>query len=613
MWGVFLSVPHWRGDLSFLDRIEAPLADLRFLVQGQRRAPDQIAIVAIDDETVRQSGAYPLPRVTVANLIERIAALRPKVIAVDILLLDPGPSEGDRLLAEALRLAPAVLAAAGLFESSLQSVPTPGRQGLNGVPTAAGLLLPLERFARAAAVGTVNLATDRGGTPRHVPLLLRSGSQLTTSFPLRTASVAIGRDPVLGPDQIGLGDRVISTDLGFALPIRFYGPQGTIRTISASRVLSGQIDEDSVGDRIVVVGATVTGGGDVFPTPFDPVLPGVEVLATALGHLMTGDGLLRDWRVRAVDVAAAVSLPAMLVLLLAWHRSGVALILVAVAVLFWIGVTTAAFMQGVWLSAALPIAAAAPPAIIYGATQLWLDRGRADTLAREQGTLRRFQPPSLRDRLARDPDFLVEPVRQEAAVVFVDLSGFTGLSQAFGPDETRALLKDFHSLVDEEAVRCHGLVASFMGDGAMILFGLPEPTPQDACHAVEVCTKLCFRLSAWLASLPGPTASRLNFKIGAHYGPIVASRLGGDTYQHITAIGDTVNVASRLMEVAAAHEAEVALSDELYRAAGSGCSVFNDGILEGVVDTPIRGRSGALPVRLWRSKMTTVAEAGYRP
>jgi adenylate cyclase len=235
----------------------------------------------------------------------------------------------------------------------------------------------------------------------------------------------------------------------------------------------------------------------------------------------------------------------------------------------------------------------------FGAARLWADRSRADTLAVESGTLRRFQPPSLAERLARDPDFLSKPVRQQAAVVFVDLSGFTGLSETLGPDDTRSLLKQFHSLVDQEAVRCDGLVASFMGDGAMILFGLPDPGDDDACHAVEACVGLCSRTTSWLTSLPTLISSRLGFKIGAHFGPIVASRLGGGSHEHITAIGDTVNVASRLMEVAAAHGAEVALLEELYGAAGEACKAFDTGTLDGSMNEPIRGRAGALALRLW--------------
>jgi adenylate cyclase len=136
----------------------------------------------------------------------------------------------------------------------------------------------------------------------------------------------------------------------------------------------------------------------------------------------------------------------------------------------------------------------------------------------------------------------------------------------------------------------------------MLLFGLPDPADSDPCRAVEACVGLCAQTSAWLAALPAPIAARLGFKIGAHFGPIVASRLGGGSHEHITAIGDTVNVASRLMNVAAAHGADVAVSDELYGAAGAACAAFDAGTLTRRVDVPIRGRAGVLSVWLWRDE-----------
>ena len=115
----------------------------------------------------------------------------------------------------------------------------------------------------------------------------------------------------------------------------------------------------------------------------------------------------------------------------------------------------------------------------------------------------------------------------------------------------------------------------------MILFGLPGPRPDDARRAAECSVGLCVSAERWLASLPSSIASRLGFKVGAHFGMIVASRLGGGSYHHITATGDTVNVASRLMEVAADHGAQLALSDDLLRAAGRDCAVFKSGVLTG--------------------------------
>ncbi|MBB3018207.1 adenylate cyclase [Microvirga lupini] len=600
LWGAGLAFLHWQGNSSLLDRLEAPFIDLRFVIQGPRPAPEGITILAIDDETVQQVGAYPLPRTRMAQLVSNVGRMRPKAIALDILFVDPGPTEGDLALAKALGGTRSVLAAAGLFERGAKLASASVGTAPGDLPTVQRLLLPIETLARASALGVVNISTDPSGVPRHIPLLIRSGAQIIPSFPLRTVSVAIGQDPVLSGDKLAIGNVATGTEGGYALALRFYGPAGTIRTVSASQVLSGQADGDAFRDRIVVIGATVTGGGDAFPTPFDPVLPGVEVLATAVAHLMQGDGLVRGGRVRLVDGSVAILLPVLFVFLLAWHRGIWGFAVITVVTIAWIGLTFVAFTRGIWLSATLPLLAALPPAMIFGAAELWLDRLRADRLSLQSRTLRRFQPPSLTKRLAEDPAFLMKPVRQKAAVIFIDLSGFTGLSELLPLDETREMLRGFHALVDQEAVHHRGIVASFMGDGAMILFGLPDSSPEDACHAVGACVGLCLRTEEWMTRLPDGIASRIGFKIGAHFGEIIASRLGGDSHQHITAIGDTVNVASRLMEVAAAHDADVALSDELHRAAGDACSVFESGLLEGTFPTAIRGRSGSIPVWLWR-------------
>ena len=99
---------------------------------------------------------------------------------------------------------------------------------------------------------------------------------------------------------------------------------------------------------------------------------------------------------------------------------------------------------------------------------------------------------------------------------------------------------------------------------------------------------------------------RIGFKIGAHFGPIVASRLGGRNHQHITATGDTVNIASRLMEVAARHDVRLALSDTLRIAAERIGARLKTGSLAGPVETQIRGRSGSLTVWLWRGEHPTM-------
>ncbi|MET0674341.1 MAG: adenylate/guanylate cyclase domain-containing protein, partial [Bradyrhizobium sp.] len=170
------------------------------------------------------------------------------------------------------------------------------------------------------------------------------------------------------------------------------------------------------------------------------------------------------------------------------------------------------------------------------------------------------------------------------------------------PDATQGLLQEFHALVDKEATRCGGMITSFLGDGAMILFGLPKASVDDAARAAQCSIALCVRTERWIEALPPPIGSRIGFKIGAHFGPIVASRLGGSNHQHITATGDTVNVASRLMEVAAHHDVRLALSDTLRVAAEATGARLRTGSLDGPVEAHIRGRSGLLTVWFWRNE-----------
>jgi adenylate cyclase len=605
LWGGGVYFAHAHGRLRFLDRAESAMTDLRTLVRGTRVSPDLLTIVAIDDAIVAQKGSYPLARIDLAGIVEAIARLQPKLIAVDLLLIDKGADDGDEALAKSLAERPTVIATAAVFPQASQSVFAGNDEGpLALLPRAEKFLLPLKKFADHAQTGVANVATDQTGTPRSIPMLFRTSDRIEMSFPLRVAALAVGKEPVIEPDRLILDQRSVPTDVDHALLLAYYGPRGTIRTISAASVLAGETDPETIRNRIVVVGATVTGGGDFFATPFEPLMPGVEVLTTAIAQLMTGEGLSRDRSVRIADGIVTVMLPMVLVGLLAWRRSALGLVAAAAVALIWAAAIFFSFSSGIWLSAAVPVAAAAPPAVLFAAFQLWSGRRRANYFAARNELLEQFQAPGVQEWLTRDPNFLAEPVSQNAAIVFIDLSGFTSLSERLGPDRIRELLKDFHALVDKEAVTCGGMITSFLGDGAMILFGLPGPATDDARRAAECSVGLCTSAEEWLASLPSSIASNLGFKVGAHFGIIVASRLGGKSYHHITATGDTVNVASRLMEVAANHGVQLALSDDLLRTAGRDCAVFKSGVLTGPYETWIRSRSGSLPIWLWRSGLS---------
>lgn len=598
LWSAGIYAGHATGHLRVLDRLEATLTDLRTLARGVKTPPDLVTIVAIDDTVVKRGGHFPLARADLARVVDAVAKFGPRLIAIDLLLLDRGTAGDDELLANSIAAKPAVLAAAAIFPDTSASVDSGNEGPLANLPQADRFLLPLAAFADHADVGIVNVAT---GSPLSIPMLFRTRDKVELSFPLRVATRVLDKPLTVAPDHLSIGDHSVATDANYTLPITYYGPRRTIRTVSAQTVFDGTLNRTAIQDRIVVIGAAVAGGGDFFPTPFDSLMPGVEVISTAITHLIAGDGIVHDRNVRIAEAVTIILLPLLLVGLLAWRRSAIGLVAAATVFLAWAALNVFAFTHGIWLNAATTLAATVPPLALFTATQLWAGGRRTQYFATRSRLLAQFQAPAVQEWLARDPNFLVKPVRQNAAIVFIDLSGFTSLSENLDPDELRDLLKELHGLVDREASACGGTITGFLGDGAMILFGLPREAPDDAARAVACCVGLYRMAERWIATLPPEIGGQLGFKIGAHFGTIVASRLGGRSHAHITATGDTVNVASRLMEVAAQHGASLALSDTLLSEAGTRAPLAA-GRLIGPMQASIRGRTGELAVWLWRNE-----------
>jgi len=110
--------------------------------------------------------------------------------------------------------------------------------------------------------------------------------------------------------------------------------------------------------------------------------------------------------------------------------------------------------------------------------------------------------------------------------------------------------------------------------------------------------RLAAALSVWIAALPAEATGRLDFRIGAHFGPVIVSRLGSPTHQQITLSGDTVNAASRLLEVAKERQRRIVVTEDLVRAArAEGGDAFDPSGCERAT-VPIRGRAASLAVRM---------------
>jgi adenylate cyclase len=116
-WGGFLGLRHLEGTGSGLDQLENLSLDWRYSLAGPRIPPRGVVIAAIDEDTIRQAGSFPLPRNVLAKIVRGLARYNPQVICVDVLLLDPGAPDTDRELADALRATRSVIGAVALFDA----------------------------------------------------------------------------------------------------------------------------------------------------------------------------------------------------------------------------------------------------------------------------------------------------------------------------------------------------------------------------------------------------------------------------------------------------------------------------------------------------------------
>ena len=597
--GIWIGVIQTKGVASALDRVENLTLDWRFLLAGARPAPEGVIIVAIDDRTLSETGGNSPPREMLARIVRTLADAHPRAVALDIALLDPKAPEADAELADALKSMNSVVAAIGLFGHGRLSGEQPQSGELAFAPQPSDVLWPIDAIRDAAQIGLANVSTDASGIPRYIPMIYQIPDGVIPSFALAVASAALGAEPVIGPDSIELAGRTTKMDLGYHMPVRYYGPGGSFRRISAAEVLRGDLHPETVRGRIVVVGITATGVGDTFATPFDRVSPGAEIFATAISNLLNGDALARTPSTRRIDAAAAVALPVVIIALMAMRRPAIGFAIAGFVFVLWATGVFLAFVNGYWLSIAAPLASTAPLAVLYAAARYFVERKAAGRVAAEKAMLAKFQSPLLLDHILREPRFLQEPVHQDIAVLFLDLSGFTGAAEALGPERSRDILGGMQTMVEREVTSERGIVINFMGDGVLAVFGLPTPQSDDAARALIAVERLHASALSWLADLPIATQRRLDFRIGAHFGPAVISRHGSASHQQISPAGDTVNVASRLLEVAKQQHCRVVVTEDLFAAASASLPPGNVNLeLFTPLTVSIRGRTSPLQVRI---------------
>ena len=216
---------------------------------------------------------------------------------------------------------------------------------------------------------------------------------------------------------------------------------------------------------------------------------------------------------------------------------------------------------------------------------------------RERTNLARYFSPNMVEELARTDRPLGTPRRQNAAVLFADIVGFTRLSETLAPEHIMALLRDYHSRMATAVFAHDGTLDKFIGDEVMATFGTPTPGSRDAANALSCALAMQEAIALWNRERRQAGALEIKVGIGVHYGPVVLGDIGAEQRFEFAVIGDTVNVASRLERLTRELDVEVLAGDALVRELRHELGSNAEPLLKGFSPTPghsLRGRREAV-------------------
>ncbi len=592
---------------NVLVRLNNDALDLQLRLRGERSPGQEIALVLIDEKSLKEIGRWPWGRDKQALLVERIGAQQPAVIGIDIIYAEPEESAavrdlerwsfaerrdgrlGDRVFG-ALRTRLNALDTDQRFENSMAQagkivltmpffVPEGKAVGSStsatrvvsetlkqsefmivrqtkaaeeiGVYEAAAILPPLDRFARqATGLGHVYRLPDHDGVTRREVLALRHGDAYFPSFALEVARLYLDQPrehmALLLGEGVTVGNIIVPTDQKLRMLINYLGRDLRFPWVSATDVIHQRVPPDVFRGKAVLVGTAALGTYDQLSTPFSANFPGVEKNATVVENILHQRFLTAGLWTGPIELGLVLLFGLVLACTLPRVRAFHGTCLAAA-----IGIGYAGAAQGMFVTHGMCLPVVMPALTIgsvFMATTV-LNYVLKERQAREiHSMFARYVSPRIVQELVACPSkATLGGQRKELTMMFVDLVGFTTYSEQRSAENVVAQLNEYLSAMTEVIFRWDGTLDKFVGDEIVVFWGAPIDQPDHAGLAVRCALEMRARLEELQDAWKRLGKPILDNGIGINTGMVVVGNIGAEGKKiDYTMIGDPVNLAARI-------------------------------------------------------------------
>jgi len=584
---------------SFLSSLNLRTYDV--LVARQRPEPpsDTVFNVDFDETSVRNHNWFPIPRLVLADVIEKIGAGKPAAIGVDVILDRPRLEEDDAHLAKVI--------------DDTGNVILVSEYGFNNREHND----PLQPFQQAAAgVAFGDLPVDEDGAVRRMFLRVTTSTYKALSLPVALADFASGQHLRPGGDGFLLFGKaklpLASTDPDTAW-INFRRSVPT-RIVSVDTLLAQSFDPSIFAGRVVLVGQSSEMGKDLFDTPVTragvtiarrDLLSGAEIHGAAVASLLSG----RFFSTMPIipRMIAGLLLAFAVIVLGFRHRWYIALatclLLAACTFLpaFLLFSQSHQWMPFVSIEACL--LAALPAGLGYRSVEERRLKNLMEAERRQlMGLFERYVSADVAAEIWRNRDTIVLAGEERVAtILFSDIRSFTAITAGVPSQQVLAWLNRYLTEMGDVIKKNRGFLNKFIGDGIMVVFGAPlsEGPREDACRAVRCAIEMLARVDQWNAA-KAPGDPQLKIGIGIHTGEVTAGNVGSPDRLEYSVIGETVNLASRLEALTKEFKTPLVLSPATWEHIRSEFSTVSLG------DAQVRGFTTAIP--LYSVELPTAVE-----